>query len=181
MTKTDAVRTSTSRPTWRQVAEELSLDPTNPALVWDAVLHQLSEHLWDGPNIVYLMHSCYRVKIGRTDQGIERRTKAISRAVGRSVTVMAYIHASPELERSLHAIFWPWCCVGDRHTLPGPMRDPADPSRDPGPWTKEWFHHTTLLSRLARVMNAIQPHDPNPWTPTDGDRQEAGFVQRMRQ
>jgi hypothetical protein len=172
MTMTKSRNLMVRRP-WHQVAEELSLDPTNPALVWDAVLHQLSEHLWGGPNIVYLMSARGRVKVGRTNLDVERRAKAISRAINHPVFVMAYIHASPDLERSLHAIFGPWCCVGGHGSA-------DDMLTDVKPWTKEWFTHIGLFSRLACVMNAIEPHGGILWSPTDQDRQEAGFVQRLR-
>lgn len=163
-------RTTEARTPWRRVLEDLRLHPTDEAAIWAAVCHQLAEHVWDGPSMVYLMQSGRWVKIGQTMQRIEVRRREIARSTGRAVLVMACLSASTSLETSLHAIFAPWhvdAVAGDE--VPSSVRAPSG---------VEWFERTDMMDRLARTMNAMQaivgrPVDSPIWVPEEGDVEAA--------
>lgn len=126
---------------------------------WDDIKPLLRTYVGAGSHIYLMYSSPSRVKIGHTVGHVLRRLNTIRNDLGRSVILMGYVTASPELELALHRLF-------------------ADTRLD-----GEWFKHEPILDMLARTMNAIKRPSGLPpiyvspaWLPTPEDELQAALV-----
>ena len=126
---------------------------------WNDIEPLLKTYVGTGSHVYLMYSSPSKVKIGHTIGHVLGRLNTIRNDLHRSVILMGYVTASPELELALHKLF-------------------ADTRLD-----GEWFQHEPILDTLARTMNAIKgPSGLLPigiapaWAPTPEDEHRAAQV-----